>query len=115
MHSGDVLGQCGQTCGAVVPNARQAFITSNNMSNPDLQVMAYPNPFTEGLHLQVLSNVYDAVQITVMDLSGRKLEILQSQPTRTDLTVGTRLAPGIYMVEVKNGDASTQVKVVKTK
>ena len=114
-HSGDRLGKCGSVCGSAV-NARI-------VNNPDeksgmsiketLAVKAYPNPFNDGLHLMIESNAFASADITITDLTGRKLEYKPQQPVGEEIVVGQNLAPGIYIVDVRHGTNARQVKVIK--
>jgi len=112
LHGGDQLGQCGQTCGGPV-NARMVLGNSGNTTDQELAVQAYPNPFNDGLHIWVESNTYDVADVVITDVAGKKLETRMSQPTNAEIVVGRTLAAGMYLVEVRHGNVSRQIKVVK--
>jgi len=78
-----------------------------------LAVKAYPNPFNDGLHLMIESNSFASADVTVFDLTGRKLEFKPLQPVGEELVIGRNLAPGVYIVDVRHGTDVRQVKVTK--
>ncbi len=112
-HPGDQLGQCGQTCGAPV-NARLASRAGGgDIPDEELHVQVYPNPFRDGLHIRIESTAFDAADVVVTDVAGKKIEVLHAQPVGQEIVVGRSLAAGTYMVEVRYGSMSRQVKVIK--
>jgi hypothetical protein len=52
--------------------------------------------------------------VIIYDLTGRVIQILKDQPVGTELTTGRGLISGMYLVEVKSGELSDRIKVVKT-
>jgi len=113
IHAGDVLGQCGQGCGDAVPNARMILAGSQSTTSQTLAINAYPNPFNDGLRVKIESNTYESADLTITDLTGRKLETKLNQPVGQEIVIGQKLAPGVYMVQVTNGNQSQQIKVTK--
>jgi hypothetical protein len=86
---------------------------SGNTTDEELALQAYPNPFNDGLHIRIESNAYDVADVVITDVAGRKLETRMAQPTNAEIVVGRTLAAGTYLVEVKHGNVSRQIKVVK--
>jgi hypothetical protein len=106
-HGGDKLGKCDDLCGA----ASKGLVTI--VSSNELEIQATPNPFVNNLHIRILSNTYDYADISVYDVNGKLAEKLNRQPMGTDLVIGKTLRAGIYFVEVRNGNATEKIKVVK--
>lgn len=86
-----------------------------------INVVAYPNPFNPGTHIQVGVEVGTLVNVTVYDPAGRPVRRLwngtlgvSDNPLFWDGTGddGSRVASGVYVVEVRAGTASSAVKVV---
>ncbi len=80
----------------------------------ELQVKAYPNP-TEGRFTVVVntSNRRDEIQLRVVDISGRVIELKNSVVAGQTLQFGDTYAPGTYFIEVAQGKARKQVKVFR--
>ncbi|MDO9376242.1 MAG: HYR domain-containing protein, partial [Ferruginibacter sp.] len=80
----------------------------------ELQVKAYPNP-TEGRFTVVVntSNRRDEIQLRVVDISGRVIELKNSVVAGQTLQFGHTYAPGTYFIEVAQGKARKQVKVFR--
>jgi hypothetical protein len=85
-----------------------------------MELITFPNPFTEKLNL-TLNNVSEGnVTIEVYDLSGRKhytqTTLSGGQGTLSiDLSSLANLAKGVYIVNIKNGNEAIQQKLVKLK
>jgi hypothetical protein len=105
LHGGDQLGQCDDPC---VCGARIARSGTNG-----LNVVAYPNPFTNVITVMFEGASSDQADIRVYDATGRVLETRQAQHAQADIQVGEKLAPGVYTVEVRQGATSKRIQVVK--
>ncbi len=91
---------------------------SEAVVQPDLSlpyaVSAYPNPFTGLLHLKIQSSSNDDMNLKVYSITGQLVEERTALIYSGDITVGSNYAPGIYIVQVKQGENSQQIKVVKS-
>ena len=106
-HGGDKLGQCEDQCGAA------AKTIASVVNDVELGLLASPNPFITDLHVRIVSHTYDYADLVIYDLSGRVVETRSHQAVGRDISVGRSLAAGIYVVEVKQGEVSEKVKVIK--
>ena len=102
-HAGDYLGACDQLCGGAM----------RGVAVRDMEVYAYPNPFTEGINIKIESTSKENTDIVVYDLTGKVVEEKRSQPAGTETLVGTALAKGVYMVEVKQGANTQKIRVTR--
>jgi len=107
----DHLGPIGSTCS-----------TSGRESGEDdekavvineLTVNAFPNPFNSEVNVKVQSNLMDNVDVVVYDVTGRVMEAKPGQSVESNIIIGQKLVPGIYIIEVRQGDEVKKVKVVK--
>ncbi len=100
--------------------SRTIAINNNGQSMGSMELITFPNPFTEKLNL-TLNNVSEGnVTIEVYDLSGRKhytqTTLSGGQGTLSiDLSSLANLAKGVYIVNIKNGNEAIQQKLVKLK
>jgi hypothetical protein len=75
---------------------------------------AYPNPFTSQFAIQIeSSNRTEKVQLRVMDLSGRTVELFNNLGANQTLKLGGNYRPGMYIVEMIQGDQRKQLKLIK--
>ncbi|MDQ3843104.1 MAG: T9SS type A sorting domain-containing protein, partial [Bacteroidota bacterium] len=79
-----------------------------------LKVAAYPNPSTRYFTLQINSNVTkDAITLRVVDLSGKLIELRNNLQAGQTLRLGDKYQPGMYFVEVLQGNRRELLKLVK--
>jgi hypothetical protein len=108
----DHLGMCNQTCGPGV--SVLAFKESQLISVSDkMQVLAYPNPFSEGFHLQVQSSATEPVVMHLYSITGQLLQTMNLVNPQEDVILGHDLANGLYLLEVEQGGQKKVVKIRK--
>lgn len=111
-HVGDQLGKCGQTCGT--PVLKQiASGTSAIVADENMNILVFPNPSKTEFQLRIESNIFDHAEVAVYDIAGKLIETKTDQKTNVNLPLGGRLAAGVYFVEVRNGEQTRKVKIVK--
>jgi hypothetical protein len=82
------------------------------VSNP-MEVKVFPNPTTSSFNLQVTADVSrSAIQARVFDLQGRLMKTLMIHPNE-NISLGADLKPGVYMLEVLQGEEKKVLRVVK--
>jgi hypothetical protein len=108
----DYLGMCGQTCDNII--ASRMPMGNGFIPSEEFAVKVYPNPFTDELRIMIESTSFDRADITISDLTGRKLSQLNDQKTNSELHIGGTLASGTYYLEVKSGNETRKIQVVKT-
>ncbi len=84
--------------GCIVTNI---FDTENTMG-----IQAFPNPFTEAIHL----DVENGVQYKIINSHGA---ILEEGTCTENCSLGALLRPGIYILETQNNKNVKRVKVLK--
>ncbi len=74
-------------------------------------VSFYPNPVSEQLNIQFENYQSEAVQMELIDLTGKvvKSEMLTQRNSQVQVN---DLSKGIYFVRLRNGDASTSQKIL---
>ncbi|MDQ3844620.1 MAG: T9SS type A sorting domain-containing protein, partial [Bacteroidota bacterium] len=79
-----------------------------------LKVAVYPNPSTRYFTLQINSNITkDAITLRVVDLSGKLVELRNNLQAGQTLRLGDKYRPGMYFVEVLQGNGREVLKLVK--
>jgi uncharacterized repeat protein (TIGR03803 family) len=77
-------------------------------------VRAYPNPSPSSFTIKVSSTKRnEVISMTVTDVNGRVIEIRSNHTAGQTVQIGSGYRTGIYFVEMRQGKARTQVKVVK--
>jgi hypothetical protein len=74
---------------------------------------AFPNPSTSGFTVQLQSNVREKVQLRVTDISGRVVQMWHNLDANQTIQLGMGYRPGVYIVEMIQGNNRRQLKLVK--
>ena len=77
-----------------------------------MEVNVYPNPTTSQFNIQVKSAGTEEVVVRVLDLTGRFIKSIKVS-SNSNLSLGSDLKAGAYMLEVKQGKEVKMVRVVK--
>lgn len=78
-----------------------------------LTVKASPNPSPNYFTLSIGSNSEKTLTITVTDVLGRVVERKANVAANTTIQIGSGLRPGMYIVEVTQGDQKQKLKLVR--
>jgi hypothetical protein len=81
---------------------------------PAFKVEAFPNPASRYFTLKVQSGSHKPVQVHIVDVVGRIVEIRQGLASNTTFPVGARYRPGIYYVEAVQDGKRVTIKLVKS-
>jgi len=107
--STDHLGPVGSACTAGRESQPEAPIATVD----ELTVTAFPNPFGDEIHVKIQSDKKDNVDVIVYDVTGRERDNRLNQDITADFSFGQNFTPGVYFIEVRQGNESRKVKVVK--
>lgn len=75
------------------------------------KVIIFPNPVTSKVNIRI-DNLQGMADIRVFDMYGKLVRQQRSATVNTEMDL-SKLAAGIYLIRVKNGDKETTLKVVK--
>ncbi len=106
------VGQTSPTC-----STPSRIVTANQViaeAQQGLSVLLTPNPSNSYFTLRVKATTQEAVQLKVIDINGRSLFTTKGLPEQA-FKFGESFAPGVYMIEVRQGDEVKTVKAVKIK
>jgi hypothetical protein len=81
--------------------------------NQMFELKATPNPTHSYFTVQLPNAVNTGVNLRVMDVLGRVVESKQNLPAGQTLRIGSTYRPGIYIIEVTQGNLVKQLKLVK--
>jgi hypothetical protein len=121
LDHGDFYGKCTSNC---LPPASRTINTPGATGGqsalfgtvtPGRQVMTadvMPNPTATHFTLRVQSSSMETVVVRVFDMAGRQVELLRGSAGGA-FEFGSRLKPGVYIVEVHQGDYARVLRVVK--
>jgi hypothetical protein len=83
------------------------------VANDPMEVKVFPNPTTSSFNLQVTSNgSATIINARVLDLQGRLMKTIMVHPNE-NVSLGSELKPGVYMLEVLKGTEKKVVRMVK--
>ncbi len=106
-----ILVTVGQTSGSCF--TARAVLPEIQPSNSNLKVSITPNPSSRQFTLQVNSTRKESVQIRVMDVNGRTVHTIKGISEKI-YRFGEQFAPGLYMIEVRQGEEVKTLKAVKS-
>jgi hypothetical protein len=85
----------------------------NEFTN-DLTVIVAPNPSSEVFELAIQSLSDETISIRIIDLNGRIINTLKSNPQETNtVRFGNELSSGLYFIEITQGNKRKVVKAQK--
>jgi hypothetical protein len=91
-----------------------ARVDNLNVEIVPLALKAYPNPSTNKFTVNVQSsNREEKIQVRVMDLNGRVVELFNNLSANQTLQIGSNYRPGMYIVEMIQGNERKQLKLIK--
>jgi hypothetical protein len=82
------------------------------LEESDGEVSVSPNPFTTGIKISI-PDPKVIKSIVMIDLTGKQVEIIEHENIRTEQTIGTRLMPGLYVLEVNGFHSRKTFKLIK--
>ena len=100
------------------PAEAEAFLRSQNGAGDEIleearKLLAAEKQNRFEKPIAVVSNlITDAADVRIFDLSGRVIERGQAR-VNAEMLIGGKLAPGAYFIEVRHGDLSKKIKVIK--
>jgi hypothetical protein len=104
---GDMLGSC--SAGSIT--AKQIM----GANGERLIVKALSNPSANFFDLQLSGKTGNNVQLNVYDFMGRVIESRGSINANQRLRIGGNYLPGVYLVQVVQGEVVETIRLVKTK
>lgn len=87
-----------------------------NEADPEMStlVRVYPNPSTSYFTLNIeTGNEKDKISVRLIDVSGRVVEVRNHLSGAQTLRIGNNLKAGLYFAEIRQGNVSKQVKLLK--
>ena len=88
-------------------------VTAKEPMARGLGVKALSNPSTDRFMLAIRSTSEAPLTLKVVDIAGRVVESRQGVAANGTLSLGSHYRPGVYYVEVVQGDAVQALKLVK--
>lgn len=105
---GDVIGHCSNAKSLTTPFTNQA-----EQGNNQLSVRALPNPSQTYFNLQITGSTGSNVQVKVYDVLGRNVETMSLANANQSLRFGSSYKPGIYLVEIVQGEEKQILRLIK--
>ena len=120
-YSGDAIfnPSASATVGVSITTNSNSMLTRVQVQAPVMEpvsfnLKAYPNPSTSQFTVSVQSsNREEKIQVRVMDLNGRVVELFNNLSANQTLQIGGSYRPGMYIVEMIQGNERKQLKLIK--
>ena len=107
LSQGCYLGDCSYTTAA-----RRNIPEAERLHPFDLKL--YPNPSSDVFTIIAQTdNVNDKIEMRIIDVSGRIVEVNKNIKPNQSFSVGQNLAAGIYFIELRQRDKLTMKKLLK--
>jgi len=113
IHSGSTTGapKCGSA--TITTRASEALRPEETIPALKFEARVYPNPTSTQFDLYVASdNINDKVEIKVHDIMGKQIQIMNGAANKT-YQFGSNYINGIYFVEVRQGNKTSILKLIK--
>jgi hypothetical protein len=81
--------------------------------NASLQARVMPNPSRSAFTVSLEGEPGKPLQLRVTDVLGRLVESRSNLQPNTQLQIGQNWKPGIYILQVQQGDERKTIKLVK--
>lgn len=91
---------------------RQAMQERTNVASP-LSVSVAPNPSANRFVISIKSGNDARINVVLTDASGRIIEKRTSLPVNATIQMGDRLRPGIYFLEIIQGNHKERLKLIR--
>jgi hypothetical protein len=114
LQAGATLGACvgSGALSAEMVNAVTVIQPSKEVGT--LMATVAPNPTTDHFRLSVRGIQNAApIHLRIIDMNGRVMESRANLVSGSTITVGERLATGVYLIEVQQGSLQTVIKAIK--
>jgi hypothetical protein len=98
--------------GAATPRA--AIVMQEKFPGHSSVVRVYPNPSNNyfSINIQAASST-DRISVRLLDMTGKRLELKDGLSGSQTITMGQNLKPGIYIIQVTQGNESKLIKVIR--
>ena len=100
VHPGDYLGPCSSS-------------SKIELSVDEFDVVAYPSPFTDAFHVDLITGSSSNYSMELFDMNGKLLERYDNLELKYNPDLGINLPQGFYMLRVSQDGNTKMVKVTK--
>jgi len=97
----------------MIPQVRETAPEDLSVVVSTLQVKAYPNPSRSVFNVYIDTRSSEPVTVSVVDLLGRVIEERSQVRAQQTISFGSSYHPGVYLLQVTQGNERKQVKLVK--
>ncbi|OFX37843.1 MAG: hypothetical protein A2X08_06010 [Bacteroidetes bacterium GWA2_32_17] len=109
-----IWGDYGVVCQLTIGGSKSLTNNNSGINEEFINVVAYPNPFTENITIALKSSTQDIVNVSVFDVSGRIVSTYSVEPN-SEFEMGSELYKGMYFIQAVDGTGQKAVvKVIKT-
>ncbi len=107
---GDMLG----SCSAINPPVTNKSSRVEENVPTELAIVSMPNPSMNYFTVSIKGgSTFEKLKLIVTDLSGRIIEQKDNLQTNSSFKIGSNYYSGVYIVEIIQGAAHKQIKLVK--
>ncbi|WP_247235536.1 leucine-rich repeat domain-containing protein [Telluribacter sp. SYSU D00476] len=97
----------------VVDQSMARLAVEEKVETEALQVLYFPNPFTESFALKVQGKGQGKLPVAVFDILGRTVLQLEDVQPEQSISLGREAKPGMYFLQVGTGHKAKHYKLIK--
>ena len=86
----------------------------NNVSDEGFNAKIYPNPFSNEFRLAIESSNDEAVYVRIFNINGQLVEERKEVTSGSEINMGSNFASGVYIVQIKQGDNTKVLRIIKS-
>lgn len=84
------------------PVSTEELTSDSNEDQP--QMLAFPNPASHEVNLQITPPLQNSAQIIVFDLQGRVVQRIAIAPHQSNIQLSSSLTSGMYLIKIEGAD-----------
>ncbi len=97
---------------AVEANPSESDTKSTGLDNESLEVVLFPNPFTDEIQLEI-NSIEEVNMVTIRDLMGRLVTSYNKTSIKKNMVIGQELNSGTYIIQVHSKTGTQSFSVTK--
>jgi hypothetical protein len=114
-QAANALIKQGASLGPCIVNTKTSAVEDYQRQKDELDLKVYPNPASKDFYIKVESGDLNVpASFRILNAFGQQIETWKHIYANTEMQIGNQYGPGVYYLQVKQGNLSRTIKLVKT-
>lgn len=114
LNGGEVAVAGGEICSSSVTGKINIVEQIELLPLLKFGIKAYPNPSTSSFMINIESmDTKTPINVRVVSITGKEMEVIRNVTAEQTIQIGNRYFPGMYIVEVMQGEKKITTKLIK--